>query len=747
LVIEHPQWIPQEWLERLDVRAGADKGRIWRVSPNGTPFRAAPNLRAMSLTELVAALDTPNRWQRDMAQQLLIERDRDAMVTTVELGAGITALEALARSSAHPEVRLQALWTLRTLHQSRAEPLVAALKDPHPGVRSNAIRLLEPFAKTDPELVRALYNISNDADPWVQGQLLATAGELTGEDARRMLVDLLIPTDDVDLRTLGLSSLTAEHLPPVLFFTTFMNPELETMGHPLLEPLVRQTVAMEDVASLVSLGQLLLSDPPAETNPWRWSLARGWVDSVRRRNEPWSTWQDRVTQASPELGRLWATWLGGLPAIIGSPDVDPDRRAEALRLYGHTTPNAAWDVDWLKPSQPLLVQRAAVELAGSLGSSAPAKAIVIGWRKLSPALRDAARQHLLGRPAIAQALLHEVELTHLMPADIDPQTAQFLRTHRDADVRRQAEDALPDADDSQRAALVAETLRNMPETGDATSGRELFAKRCAQCHKLDGLGHAVGPDLAALTDKSVTALVTAVLDPNRAVEAKFLQYGAETTSGQVHTGLLTGESATSLTLLAAEAKAVTLLRSELEDLWSVNKSLMPEGLEKELSPADLANLVTFIRGQVPLPTRKVFPGNEPRRVTVDADGSLLLTPATAEIYGPTIVLEAAHGNLGWWSSADDFAQWTVDVPASGRYRVELEYACHPDAAGHRFLLQSRGGRVSYEVEPTADWETYVTKPIGELDLSAGLQPLIVKPAERPLPALLDLKSVRMVPVE
>ncbi len=747
LVIEHPQWIPQEWLERLDVRAGEDKGRLWRVAPNGTPIRAVPNLQAMSLSELVAALDTPNRWQRDMAQQLLVERDREAMVTVAEMGAAITSLEELAGSSVHPEVRVQALWTLRTLNQSRAEPLVAALKDPHPGVRSNAIRLLEPFAKTNPKLVRALYDISHDPDPWVQGQLLATAGELTGEDARRILVDLLIPTDDVDLRTLGLSSLTAEHLPPVLLFTALMNPELEESGHPLLEPLVRQTVAMEEVASLFTLGQLLLSDPPASTNAWRWGLVRVWVDSVRRRDEPWPTWQARVTQANPELGRLWTTWLAGLPAIINDPVVEPERRAEALRLYGLTTPNAAWDAAWLKPSQPLLVQRAAVELAGSLGSSAPAKAIVIGWRKLSPALRDAARQHLLGRPAIAQALLREVELTQLTPADIDPQTAQFLRTHRDAEVRRQAGDALPDADDSQRAALVAETLRTMPETGDATLGRELFAMRCAQCHKLDGLGHAVGPDLAALTDKSVTALVTAVLDPNRAVEAKFLQYGAETISGQVHTGLLTAESATSLTLLAAEAKAATLLRSELEDLWSVNKSLMPEGLEKELSPVDLANLVTFIRGHVPLPTRKVFAGNEPRRVTVDADGSLFIDPATAEIYGPTIVLEEPHGNLGWWSSADDFAQWTVDVPTSGRYRVELEYACHPDAAGHRFILQSRDGRVSYEVEPTADWETYATKPIGELDLSAGLQPLVAKPAERPLPALLDLKSVRLVPVD
>src|SRR5690606_23499830 len=93
-VIEHPQWIPPEWQKRLDPRAGHDKGRIYRVYPADRAPRAIPRLDKLSTQELVAALDSPNGWQRDMAQQLLVQRQDKAAVA---------ALERLARESRRPQ--------------------------------------------------------------------------------------------------------------------------------------------------------------------------------------------------------------------------------------------------------------------------------------------------------------------------------------------------------------------------------------------------------------------------------------------------------------------------------------------------------------------------------------------------------------------------------------------------------------------------------------------------------------------
>src|SRR5690349_13915184 len=131
-VLEHPEWISPEMQARLDLRAGADKGRIYRVRPEGKPLRTIPNLAAMTSRELVAAMNHSNGWQRDMAQRLLMER------------ADATAKEALTRllDPTHPpQVRLQALATLGGLHALSPEALLISLTDPHPAVRCEALRL------------------------------------------------------------------------------------------------------------------------------------------------------------------------------------------------------------------------------------------------------------------------------------------------------------------------------------------------------------------------------------------------------------------------------------------------------------------------------------------------------------------------------------------------------------------------------------------------------------------------------
>src|SRR5260370_3224810 len=79
-VIEHPEWIPKDWQARLDLRAGHDMGRIYRVYPVGKKPRAIPRLDKLDTKGLVAALDSPSGWQRDTAQRLLVaKKDKSAV--------------------------------------------------------------------------------------------------------------------------------------------------------------------------------------------------------------------------------------------------------------------------------------------------------------------------------------------------------------------------------------------------------------------------------------------------------------------------------------------------------------------------------------------------------------------------------------------------------------------------------------------------------------------------------------------
>jgi putative heme-binding domain-containing protein len=265
---------------------------------------------------------------------------------------------------------------------------------------------------------------------------------------------------------------------------------------------------------------------------------------------------------------------------------------------------------------------------------------------------------------------------------------------------------------------------------------------------LAGTGHEVGPDLAALTDKSPESILVAVLDPNRAVESKFLNYTAVTKAGLTYQGLLAAETGNSITLKAPEAKLQVILRTDLEELLSSAKSTMPEGLEKDLKPQDLADIISHVRANVPLPKRKEFAENSPAVVQPAADGSLNLTANTCEIYGTSIVREEKYGNLGWWSSEDDHVVWQVEVLRPGKYAVWCNWACDDNSAGNRWKLEAGENALIGAVAGTGNWETYKQAQVGELTLEPGLRRLVVRSIGKPRGAALwDLKSIKLVPTK
>jgi putative heme-binding domain-containing protein len=113
---------------------------------------------------------------------------------------------------------------------------------------------------------------------------------------------------------------------------------------------------------------------------------------------------------------------------------------------------------------------------------------------------------------------------------------------------------------------------------------------------LQDVGNEVGPDLTALSNKTPQYLLIEILAPNKNVDTRYIEYVALTKNGRTFTGILASESATSITLRGQEGKEQVLLRSELEELQSSGKSMMPEGLEKDLSKQDLADLIAYVAG-------------------------------------------------------------------------------------------------------------------------------------------------------
>ena len=134
-------------------------------------------------------------------------------------------------------------------------------------------------------------------------------------------------------------------------------------------------------------------------------------------------------------------------------------------------------------------------------------------------------------------------------------------------------------------------LEGQPERGQA-----IFKTTCATCHVANGVGVEVGPNLATVATRTPDDLLVHILDPNREVAANYVNYLVATVDGRTVTGLIGEETANSLTLKRAEGATEVVPRDRIEQVVSSGQSLMPDGLEKGLSPQDLADLIAFLRG-------------------------------------------------------------------------------------------------------------------------------------------------------
>ncbi len=133
-------------------------------------------------------------------------------------------------------------------------------------------------------------------------------------------------------------------------------------------------------------------------------------------------------------------------------------------------------------------------------------------------------------------------------------------------------------------------------TGDATRGHVLYSAVCIACHRLKNEGNEIGPDLSTIASKPTEQLLVAILDPNRAVEQRFLAQTITLKDGKQLIGMIAEETANSITLKLGGSVEV-ILRSNIAKTEASTKSLMPDGLESLLNPQQVADVLAWIRAK------------------------------------------------------------------------------------------------------------------------------------------------------
>jgi hypothetical protein len=143
------------------------------------------------------------------------------------------------------------------------------------------------------------------------------------------------------------------------------------------------------------------------------------------------------------------------------------------------------------------------------------------------------------------------------------------------------------------------------------------------------------------------------------------------------------------------------------------------------------------------------PDHRPSPVAPTADATVVLHARDALVHGENLRYEPQpHKNtLGFWTRADDWAEWEFELPAPGRYRVDALQGCGPGSGGARVDFAVGDAHLTLVVEDTGGFQSFVRRDVGELRLMAGRQTLRVQPRTKPGAAVMDLREVRLVKLD
>ena len=280
--------------------------------------------------------------------------------------------------------------------------------------------------------------------------------------------------------------------------------------------------------------------------------------------------------------------------------------------------------------------------------------------------------------------------------------------------------------------------------GDPVSGKKVFVEAtCSLCHRLEDVGTEIGPDIKTLIDRSPENLLIAIIDPNRAVKERFVEYFVRTADGRVYSGALLEQTGNSITLADNKGQKIVLLRRDLEEIVPTTRSHMGEGLESSLTLQKMADLLSFLAQAGP--PRKRFTGNQPNMVLSTQDGLLPLPAEQAEIYGPDIIYDPALGCISSWTNAGAYVVWSFHLQWRQTCDIWAETACPATAAGKPFLVELVSQTLPGKMPATDSWKDFRWHKVGRVTLDPGAHRIALRADGALSGPWVNLRALKLTP--
>lgn len=610
-------------------------GRIFRLRGKDLPLEHDINLHAKSSEELLALLGHPNRWHRHTAVRLLAERIDDA--TTQKLQNLVHAGDD--RGDDHQA--LAALWTLYQAGQFDQSTARAALAHPYPPVRYWAVRLLSDdigfsHKRTDQgyvdslgtlpggptrveqplfELLVALARTEPDAE--VRSQLAASARRLPVDQALALVRVLLTRDEDISdpyvplLCWWVLEYNFDRHREEVL--ELFEDADLR--GQPLvvehLLERVMRALALKgkrrDLQQCARLLQLAAGQPQVD------ALLAGFekaYDGRKMTGLPTNLAEALVGSGRSSLALR--VRLGDDDALkeaielLGRPKANVDERAAIARVLGEIEAEAAMPtlLEIASPGNPVPVQQAAIGALTVFDVPETGEHLLGRAAELPAEVRPALFSLLLSRTPWTHQLLAALSSGQLDRELIPENVIDQLRRHPNASVAQEAAQQFG-ADRTLQAGEVRQRIDELRTilaegTGDPYAGEQLFMKQCAACHKLFHKGGNVGPDLTPYQRGNLETLLTSVVNPSAEIREGYETTLLRTADGRILSGFVTDQDTQMITIRVSSGEDVRVRRDDIDEMMPAGRSLMPDGLLREMTDQQLRDFFAYLRISQPI---------------------------------------------------------------------------------------------------------------------------------------------------
>jgi len=742
------------------------KGRLYRVRYRGTPRVSGFDLAEESDPQLIERLHSPNVYFRDIAQRVLAERNdpetREKLQTLV------------LNEQAPRKARMHALWALIGGSNGQLHPQfhLQLLSHADASLRAWAVRAAGNARHVEPTLRERIGAMATDASPDVQLQVAIAARKIEGIDSLPLLLEVLAHCGNDKL----IPHIVWQNLHPLLeeesprFLEIVSRPEMQSNRNiaTLMPRAVERIVGRKnsDPRPVVALFRLLAEGRRSEVATARQCLAilAGRVQTgeisgrplleLRQAIQPLllPILRDEQHPLRLDAALLATTWKDSVAfAAVRSVLVGTDHPDE-LRLQALDALIAAGDTSLLETASKALADAKAntpdfrgrlIASLGRLEDPRVADVVLAHYPQMEPALQPRVIELLTDRVSWSRKLLDAIGRKQIPSDALNVNQVRKLLASKDEELVKLVTatwGTLRDERNPQREEVIAAMRRLIRQNpGDAKAGRLVFAKVCGQCHKIYGEGQEVGPDITANGRSSFEQLLSNVFDPSLVIGAAYQSRIVVTDKGRILNGLVIEDSEQKLVLKVQGGKLETIPREEIEETKLSELSMMPEGLENQLKPQEIADLFAFLTLDRPPddPNAKQLPGVRavvPRSSAEPGEFSSILQ----EVAPGFSVRESGEGGLSLLAEhlgrpgvvrthpvrpgVPCILKRKVDVPAQGRTRLLMEVSHDP--RGDWQLIVKANGKVLHDSVISASRTLK-----GWADVTVDLTPFAGKPVE------------------